>query len=85
MLFSQEKAKSEVHADGHGEISSFDENLASCLSRLEGIVAHYRDNPLPHFKTYNEAAHIEPIVAHLSPYKRIIVLATGGSSLGGKP
>jgi glucose-6-phosphate isomerase len=84
MLFNQEKAKSEVRTEAQGEISSFEENLASCLSRLDGIVAHYRDNPLPHFKTYNHAAHIEPIEAHLSPYKRIIVLATGGSSLGGQ-
>jgi glucose-6-phosphate isomerase len=84
MLFSQENAKSEEHAEAQGEISSFQDNLASCRSRLDGLMTHYRDNLLPHFKTYNDAANIEPIVAHLSPYKRVIVLATGGSSLGGQ-
>ncbi len=84
MLFSQETAKSEEQVTEKSEISSFADSLASCLSRLEGLVPHYRDNPLPHFRTYSDAAQIEPIVAHLSPYERVIVLATGGSSLGGQ-
>lgn len=84
MLFNQENAKSEENKDARNDNSVFEDVYASCLSRLEGLVEHYRASPLPHFETHADVALIQPLVDHLSAFERVIVLATGGSSLGGQ-
>ena len=58
--------------------------LEDALSRLNTLVGHYASAPLPHFVPNPNFEEIEALASHLSGFERVIILGTGGSSLGGQ-
>lgn len=64
--------------------SLLSEECAQNVGRLRDLAEHYLKSPLPHFRPEPDYKDIERCADHLRPFSKIIILGTGGSSLGGQ-
>ncbi len=60
------------------------EESTAFLARLRDLAPHYTQNPLPHFTPDIDVTAIQDFAAPLADFETIVVLGTGGSSLGGQ-
>jgi len=74
MLFKNENAVTPDVSD----------TLKDAQKRLASVVGHYVSAPLPHFVPEPNFAEVEALAEHLGGFSHVVILGTGGSSLGGQ-
>jgi glucose-6-phosphate isomerase len=79
--------QTEIHLGKDTDTSALRQNIVDLHPAIHTIRGHYHKRTMPHFilpEAREDLATAAPIVKQFREFKDVIILGTGGSSLGGK-